>query len=369
MRYPSDVQVAVLYDREVTQLRQIVTMFLEHEQRDHGVRYNPIEIKEDCFYQYFGTNDLMITFEHVQGQASAAAFAQTLASPVTRLTVPEAEGIIASHRSHVLINVSHSAMGGREIQAMLAQMGVDLPGNTYATFVRRLDYAARLGSLALRLPGAALVHWTLSNQLYSPAMFKELAKAGVPSPLHVHPYLFGQRGPGGEELAGIRTFGVQHFLGREVEIEPSVLPWVANYENILVFMRVALADNGYVIPDGDTFGNESRTISYRVEHLPQQDGQVGLYRLEPLLHREFGFQSPDYVPDERRIDHARPPIDLMPANPAERADLLGEWRAKESMARGIGGSFEVRARGEDPIPPPPPPGGNRLGRIFGRKAG
>jgi hypothetical protein len=365
MLFPNEIQSVILYDRRVTQFDALVAAFMKMEEERNGTRYNMLEAKQGTFYQMFGTNDLMMSFEYMDKQANPAVFKPALSSPMTRLGFPEVEQHLASHQSHILINIQHGAMGGREVADMLAKMGMDLPGTNYADFAKRLGCATTITQMALALDGASLVHWTQSDQLLSPTAFKAFAEAGIPGPLQVHPYLFGEQDSAGEQLVGIRTFGVRHFLGGEVIIEPNVLPWVENYQIIFTFMRVALAPNGYIIPDDDTFGNEDQSISYRVRHIPTSEGDVPLYRLEPLLNRDFGFQSPDYVPTERRIDDQRPPSDLMPDHPPERAELMGEWRAKRQMAEGIGGQFEVRAKGTAPIAPPPPQ--NRLGRVFGRK--
>jgi hypothetical protein len=62
----------------------------------------------------------------------------------------------------------------------------------------------------------------------------------------------------------------------------------------------------------------------------------------------------------------------MPEGDDAKMQLANEWREKRAMAEGIGGQFEVRARGDEPLPAPPaapaggPPGfGQR--RVFGRK--
>ncbi len=166
-----------------------------------------------------------------------------------------------------------------------------------------------------------------------------------PSPLHIHPFLFGgKQEADGQTSVGIRTFGARHFIGREILIEPSTLPWAANYETILAFLRVATIENGYVIPDGDTFGPEDRSLSYRVLHREAEPDDVPLVELVPLMHREFGFVSDDYVPPERVFDDRMPPPDLMPADDEEKMELVNEWREKRQLAEGIGGRFEVRSR-------------------------
>jgi hypothetical protein len=304
MLFPNEVQSAILFDQRVTQFDDLVSAFVKLEGEHQSVRYNVCEARQGSYYLLFGTNDLMISFEYVDGQASQPVFGPALSSPITRMHFADVDQVLAAHRSHILINVQHGAMGGHEIQAMLAKVGMDLPGTNYTDFARRIGLAATVTRMACCLDGASLVHWTQSDQIMKPAAFKGYAEGGIPGPLHVHPFLFGHQAPNGDQLAGIRTFGVRHFLGREVVIEPHMLPWVANYEAIFTFMRVALAPNGYVIPDNDTFGNEDQSVSYRVRHLSGGDDGVPVYQLEPLLHLEHGFRSPDYVPTDRRIDEA-----------------------------------------------------------------
>ena len=77
-----------------------------------------------------------------------------------------------------------------------------------------------------------------------------VSSAKPPSPLHVHPFLYGHSmSEDGKAKLGIRTFGARHLIGRELLIEPSVIPWAANFETMLAFLRVATAEKGYLIPD------------------------------------------------------------------------------------------------------------------------
>ncbi len=190
----------------------------------------------------------------------------------------------------------------------------------------------------------------------------------APSPLHVHPYLFGsEAGAGDEPKLGIRTFGVRHFIGREVLIEPSALPWAANFETILAFIRVATTKNGYVIPDGDTFGPEDRSLSYRVVHREAEEGDVPLFELQPLMYREYGFVAEDYVPPDRVINDRSPPLAVMPEDDEAKMELVNEWREKRALAEGIGGRFEVRARGQGGGGTPPARPGGAPGAGFGNR--
>jgi hypothetical protein len=295
----------------------------------------------------------MVTLEYIDRPANLEVFRQTLDSAFTKLSFPEAPAEIVRHRSHILIGVSHGVFGGVDRTSDLMKMLDMKPeGASLPQFLRRLDACAMLGFIAHTEVPASVVHWTQSNNLLPGKLFEEFAGMSSPSLMHIHPWLFGgQKDADGRELVGMRTFGLRHFIGGEALIEPSPLPWLANYETIMAFLRVCIDDNGYIIPDGDSFGPEDRSQSYRVNHRPAADNDVPIYELEPLMRRDYGYRSPAYVPPERVFDDRSAPADLMPKDLVQRDALLDEWRAKRGMAEGIGGRFEVRARLDPPARP------------------
>ena len=183
----------------------------------------------------------------------------------------------------------------------------------------------------------------------------------APGPLHVHPYLFGGAKDGdGRTRLGIRTFGARHFIGRELLIEPSVLPWAANYETMLAFLRVATAEKGYLIPDGDSFGPEDRSLSYRVLHREAEAGDVPLIELQPLLHQEYGFVAEDYVPPERVFDDRMPPADLMPEDQEAKMSSPTNGARNGRWPRGsAAASRSARAIPAGAAPRPPGPAATR----------
>jgi hypothetical protein len=374
MQFPNEIQSAILFDRKVTSLEQMVRSFAKVEEARSGTRFAAPEVKPGLFYRLYGGDQLMITLEYVGAPAKEAVFQQPLGSTVTGTYCPDARERIKQSRSHILVNVSHGVLGGVAsnpgIANFLDQLGMGREGHSLPQFKQRLEMLGLITRIICDHAPATLVHWTQSNLLLPPATFDTFAAAGAPGPLSVHPFLFGKaKGASGKPEIGIRTFGVRHFIGREILIEPNVLPWAANFETILAFMRVAMVEKGYIIPDGDTFGPEDGSLSYRVIHRDAADGDVPLYELVPLLHRAHGFQSPDYVPRDRTFDDRNPPMDLMPPDQEAKQDLANEWREKRALAEGIGGRFEVRARGGEGIPPPPGPARGGLFRrpIFGRK--
>lgn len=372
MPFPHDIQSALLFDAPVHHLETVMRSFVQIETARTGVGYNLVEAKPGVFYRLFGGGELMVTLEYIAAPAKAEVFKPAMSSAITRIYCPEMGERLMRHKSHILIGVSEGTIPSTpDIDRMLAQIGYQKPGATLPQFIRRLEACALLSRLAMDAVPASVVHWTQSDQLIPGEMFDALAAGSAPGPLYVHPYLYGGgEGPNGKALAGIRTFGASHFIDREIRIEPSELPWVANFETILAFLRVATTSNGYIIPDNDTFGPEDHSLSYRVRHIPASDDDAALYELEPLLHREYGFQAESYVPRERVFDDRSPPADLMPVATSEREELIDEWEAKRAMAEGIGGRFEVRARNPQPgATPPAQPTGFGVRRMFGRKAG
>jgi len=372
MQFPNDIQCALLFEHGGVNLDAAVQTFVKIESAKSGTRYNPVEVREGAFYQLFGTNDLMVTAEYIDGPANMEVFKPALGSVATRILFPDVAEAIMTHKSHVLINIRSGAIPNLpEIAQFMAQIGVAGAGASLPQFLNRMSACALLSRVVMEAGKVSAVHWTQSDQILKPDTFETMASLEAPGPLNIHPFLFGRK-EDGKQLAGIRTFGARHFIGREIRIQPNELPWGANYEVILAFLRVATIDKGYVIPDGDTFGPEDHSVSYRVRHLDAEEGDVPFYELEPLMHRDYGFQSDGYVPRIMAFDDRSAPSTLMPADSDDRAELVTEWREKRAMAEGIGGRFEVRPKlpgtgNSGPARTPPAPASPPTRPVFGRK--
>lgn len=305
----------------------------------------------------------MVTFELIPKPGDPAVFQQALGSSITGILCPDVRERVMRHKGMILINVSHGFFGGAMqdpgIANMISSLSANFGGSTLPQFQRRLAICQLAARMAADATAPLLVHWTQSNQLIAGERFEEMAAEDAPNSLHIHPWLFGPPAPvEGKRLAGMRTFGAQHFIGREIVIEPNTLPIPANYQVILAFITVATMEDGYVIPDGDTFGPEDRSLSYRVTWNDAEAGDVPTYELTPLLHTKYGFQSDDLAPMGNAINDRAPPLDLMPEDDEEKMDLVNEWAEKRAMAEKAGAQFEVRrfapsSQGSDPTPPPP----------------
>lgn len=394
MLYPNRLQSVLMYDTRVDRLEAVMRDFLRIEGMRSGLHFHLSEQNPGRFYRlYGGTEELMVTLEYMNGPCDQRHFEGPLASPYTGMVTPDIRSRIARTYGHVILEVSHGVMAGvedkPEIAAMFEAIGRPRSGATREQFERRLAVLTLLTRIAIDHAMPCALHWTQSGLLLGGEVFEHIAAGdSVPGPLHIHPQLFGPRAaPGDTPLAGIRTFGARHWLGREIIVEPSVLPWTANFETILAFLNVAMAPGGYVIPDGDTFGPEDRSLSYRVLHhdegamigeIDPSPADMPLYELAPLKHLAHGFVSLEHVPDDRVIEPGAFPLDIMPAGQDEKMALANEWFQKRKLAEGIGGRFEVRHPDAPAVPPTPPPAPAEPGltgvsgrgvraRVFGRK--
>lgn len=400
MLYPNRLQAALLLDRPVD-LEAIMRDFTRIESMRSNAQFAVPEANPGRFYRLFnGPEELMVTFEYCDRPANLEVFRGALASPFTGIAAPDIRERIARSHRHIILEVSHGTMGEVEgipaLAGLLDRFGMARPGASQSQFERRLSVLALMSRVASEHAMPLAVHWTQSDMLLRGEVFDELAAGGeAPGPIHIHPFLFGPRpAPGEEPLIGIRTFGARHWLGREIIVQPSVLPWSANLETIFAFLRVATMPNGYVIPDGDTFGPEDRSLSYRVLHhdvganigyAEPEPADVPFYELVPLKHVQHGFLAPDHVPDAKVINDRAFPQGLMPADQEDKMALANEWSEKRRLAEGIGGRFEVRhpdapAAPPSPTPPAPSPavpsgapgpasisGRGLRARVFGRK--
>lgn len=374
MLYPNRLQAALLFDRPIRDLEAIVRDFARIEGMRSGAQFNIPEANPGLFYRLFGgAEELMITFEYLDRPASAEAFRGALSSPFNGIATPDIRDRIIRSQTHILLEVSHGVMGGVEddpqIAAFLSQLGRPKEGATQAQFERRLAVLALMSRIVTEHAMPLAVHWTQSDILMGGEQFDGFAAGdGAPGPLHIHPFLFGPRPAAGEDaLVGIRTFGARHWLGRELIVQPSILPWAANFETLFAFLKVATVPGGYIIPDGDTFGPEDRSLSYRVIHheagtnigyAEPEAADVPFYELVPLKHVAHGFVAEGHVPDANAFDDRAFPATMMPEDQDAKMALANEWAEKRKLAEGIGGRFEVRAKGEDgnlPSPTPPTP--------------
>jgi hypothetical protein len=350
---PNALQVALLYDSaKAIDLIALQAAFLKSEANALGYRYNVVEADGRTYFRCFGgrESDVMVFVEWVDRPTARANFNTALSSVFNHISMPDAAALIDRHRGLLLINVHHGAMPqSGEIQALLAQMGMGQAGQSPPQYQERLRVMGLLAAMAAEISKPTLSHWTHTDILAGPQAIKHYSAS--PNPVNVHPMPF--RGPGTTQdqgIAGLVTFGAAAYIGREIRVRPTEVPWSDAYEHALGFIAVAMHKDGYVIPDGDTFGDESHSFCYRVHHTAEPflnaGTQIPCYELEPLLNTQHGFRSPDYVARDRLVDIDAPQRDYVQLKGRAGPDVVAEWKAKRQMAERIGGSFEVKAKVE-----------------------
>ena len=185
MQFPNDIQAALLFDRRVNSLEAMVRSFMRIEEGRSGARFNVPEAKAGTFYRLFGGDELMITLEYLDKPASMEVFQQPLASAITGIVCPDIRERLMRCRSHILVNVSHGALGNvlestPEIARMMREIDYPMPGASLPQFARRLDVCALIARIACDDAKADVIHWTQSNQLMPPEAFEALASAPAP---------------------------------------------------------------------------------------------------------------------------------------------------------------------------------------------
>jgi len=352
---PNALQLALLYDRaDAIDLNAVQSAFLKSEMNASGYKYNVVEADGRTYFRCFGgrDSDVMVFVEWVDRPTARANFNTALSSVFNQISVPDAAALIDRHRGLLLINVHHGAMPqSSEIQALLAQMGMGQAGQSLPQYQERLRVMGLLAAMATDISKPTLSHWTHTDVLARPQAIKDFMCDASPNPLHVHPLPF--RSPGTTQdqgIAGVATFGAAAFIGREIRVRPTEVPWGEAYQHALGFIALAMHKNGYIIPDGDTFSDDSNSFCYRVHHTAEPlfnaGAQIPCYELEPLLNKQHGFQSPGYVTRDRIVNIDAPQPEYVQLKGRAGREVVAEWKAKRQMAERAGGSFEVKAKVE-----------------------
>jgi hypothetical protein len=353
--FPSAMQVALLYDSaDAIDVDALLAAFLKSELNTSGYRYNVVEADGRTYFRCFGGRDsrVIILVEWVNRPTARANFDGALSSGFNQISVPDAAALIDRHRGLLLINVDRGDMPpAGEAQSLMAQMGMSQAAPSLPRYQERLRVMGLLAAMATDISKPTLSHWTHTDVLARPQQIRDLMCDASPHPLHVHPLPF--RGPGTTQdqgIAGVVTFGAAAFIGREVRVRPTQVPWTEAYQHALVFIGLAMRENGYLIPDGDTFCDDSHSYSYRVHHaaepLCNADAQIPCYELEPLLHKPLGFQSPDYVTRDRIVNIDAPQPEYVQLKGRALGEAVAEWKARRLLAERAGLSFEVTAKAD-----------------------
>ncbi len=324
MKYPNRIQAALLFDQPFDGLDDVARDFARLVEMKTGSTFNVPEHKPGMFLRLFGGGrtegggEMIVTFELLTGPGAMGVYDGALGSSITGILCPDIRQRVMRARCHIQLDVSHGVLGGVEedpkVAPMLSQLGVDQLWSTQAAFHTRLETLALMARVTADHITPSVIHWTQSNQLLDLDTFEKMAgpaaSMSFPSPLTIHPILFGEPDADGVTSSiGLRTLGARHWLGREIVVPATTLPWAAAYQTAVAFCSMATMEGGYVIPDGNTFGPEDGSEAWRVYHREAGVGSgssddIATYELVPLRHDGSGFVADDYA-SEARITQAR----------------------------------------------------------------
>ncbi len=324
MRYPNRIQAALLFDQPFDGLDDVARDFARVIEMKTGSTFNVPEHRPGMFLRLFGGGrtegggELMVTFELLTGPGAIDVYSGALGSSITGILCPDMRQRVMRARCHILLDISHGVLGGVEedpkFAPMLSELGVNRLWATQDAFHTRLETLALMIRVTSDHITPSAIHWTQSNQLLDLDTFEKMAGPAAsmtfPSPLTIHPILFGEPDADGHTSSiGMRTLGARHWLGREIVVPATTLPWAAAYQTAIAFCGMATMEGGYVIPDGNTFGPEDGSEAWRVHHRDAgfeggSPDDIATYELVPLRHDGCGFTA-DAHASEARIAQAR----------------------------------------------------------------
>ena len=372
VKFPHLVQAALLFDDEnPLDMAALAQSFMSSE-ASNGIDYTTaIDTNPGIYYRLYGTNQVMVTLEHVPGKAQAPLFEAALSSYFTAMTTPDARERIARHRSHVLVSVHHGVIPPiPEFTKVMQELELPQAGNSLPEYKQRLAVCSQIAQQANRMGEPSLIHWHVTNHLLPGNAFAWLVDQPAPSLLHFHPLVYdGGRRADGEQLGGLMTGGAANFIGHEIHLLPSLvqLPDVLNV--VTTFLTLAAMDKGYVSPELGEFGPDDNAYKYRVRHVPE-GGKSGefdgpLYELKLLHWGGVANAPPDDIAPQRNFDDRAVPPRIQKPLAARQPCIAMEWRASRMMAEAAAATSEARAH--MPMPAATRPAGRSLfGWLLGR---
>lgn len=349
-KYTNKLQAALLFDTEanISRAMHLQEFRMAMLEKNIGLK---VAQQDETFALFVGQDELYVSVAYYNHPADHGVFGQTLQSGVTNMLCKDAANVVQRHRSHVLVEIWHGALGtvtdDPQIAGFLDKIDMPRPGHSLGSFNKRVDVLIEVCRHIMTVQPASAIHWTQSNLMFAGDAAPALLVPEHPGLLTVHPILFSvEKVPGFETIpVGLMTIGATDYIGREIHIEPAPIPWLDLHQAAVSFIRLAILPNGYIIPDGDTFGIDTNEFSYRVNHLNSEDtdspnGQPS-YRLSLLFHEKYDYKAPDFPKRELvegGIEEAAATLDE--GNPDAQQTIAG-WQERERMASEAGGAFQL----------------------------
>ena len=381
-KYTNNLQAAVLYKGKAEICPEAFLIPFLEAMHEKGLPLAPAQTS-DTYALFLGPDELHISVSYLDHPANHGVFVNTLRSKLTNMLMEDAPTRVQCHSSHVLIEIWHGVLGGvtdkPEIADFLNEIDLPQPGHSLEAFNLRCNILAEICRHLTRLPSASAIHWTQSNMLIAAEQIEGFIDQVRPGMLTVHPVLYGGDAvPGHDEPpVGLMTLGAADYIGREIHVVPAPVPWVDLYETALAFIRVAIMPNGYVIPDDDTFADETGEFSYRVRHLEgaetvSPDG-APCYQLSLMFSKEHNYTAPDHQPRELVPGGISEATSMLEAEGQESDAQVTDWQEKQRMAKAAGGDVQIfRTQETGPTTEPSGPksfgaGSNGQRPVFGKR--
>lgn len=277
IRRMNQLQAAVLFDGpEPLDVSRFLARNMDAFRAVAGMLAGPVEGLAEGLMMGQGSDPLHVTVEFIPGQADMAVFAATLQSPFTQMSFPEGVARLDRHRSHALVNVRHGVMPDMpQVQDFMGKLDMPISGQSFEEFDLRVRLLATITERLVAERAASTIHWTPSNMLLYANLLSADQFEKHPSPVMIHPRLFGAPPIEGfrETPAGFFTLGAANYIGREVHVTAAPVPWTEQFQAALAFISITL-ERGEPYPDGNTFSDPDQTVLYRVEHVDAGDDML-----------------------------------------------------------------------------------------------
>ena len=384
-KFRNNLQAAILYDGHADVFRSTDLNKFRMAMLQKGI---PFQVSHESpgFVLMTGPDELQLSWTYHAKPADHAVFRTVLASPTTRMHLPDADDRVQRHGSHVLIEIQQGVLGSVQdipkFATFFDEIEFPRPGHNLAGFNHRVDILADACMFLNQEKPASAVHWTQSNTLIAGEHLEDYLSQPRPGFLTIHPFIMGGDAmPGHKEIPiEIYTIGAVDYIGREIHTDLAPVPWLDLYSSITAFVEMATMPDGYIIPDGDTWGVDDDEFCWRVTH-PDGKKQSTIngepfFNLKLLYHRSHGYTAPDFT-GRKLIKGGIAEASALLQGPEQAVrEEIDDWKKTEDMARKAGGGFEIY-RTNDPAngpvgmsAPPKTPlgsGGNRSSGVFGKR--
>lgn len=199
-------------------------------------------------------------------------FRSALTTPYTGFVLPNAHDVVMRHKANTFITIGKGFLDSRHLREHLNSPvfmeAVDAVSSftTLAEADRARAFCYALTKLIIGHNPAQAIHWCVSDNLVSQAIFENSARDNDITLLNIRPHLSSSAGRLGEGLPlKMIVHGSQWIIGRMIEFEEAPVPFPWMMEVVYGFIRVCQI-RGSILPHNNTFGDEDNNWSVAVYH-------------------------------------------------------------------------------------------------------